>query len=107
MVRCACTTQKLVRCKNEALEGSKNCFVHKKCVKKVSKSKKGAAPKKAKKVAEPKEPKKVSSKKAAPKWVKSKAWESPIPEWMQGAEKIHTKALSPRKPAMSPSWWLQ
>jgi len=98
MVRCKCLTVKGTQCKNDAIKGSKTCAIHKKCKKAAPKARKAST--KAK----------VAKSKAAPRtkespgWVKSKAWESPVPEWMKGGEKIKTKAMSPQN---ADPWWLR
>lgn len=98
MSRCTCKTQKGVQCKKTALAGTKTCQLHKKCKSRVS-SKAAKAPKKvAKKVA------KRVSKRSSPLWIKSKAWESPNPTWLEMDKQIDVKPLSPQN---ADPWWLR
>lgn len=90
MTRCVCKTLKGVQCKRDAVKNTKKCAIHaKKCTQTRTK-KSGRAPKK--------------SSEKSPVWVKSKAWESPVPHWMKGGEKIKTKPMSPQNKDV---WWLQ
>jgi len=98
MSRCNCKTLKGVQCKKSATAGSKTCSFHKNC----------KAPVTAKKVTKPKivtkkTPSKVA-KKSSPQWIKSKAWESPLPEWLKYDRDIGVKPMSPQN---ADPWWLR
>ena len=99
MGRCTCKTIKGTQCKNDATVGTKTCSIHKKCKSRVSKASSKKASKS--KVSKARKPKAV-----AVKWHKSAAWETPVPLWMRGGEKVKTKPLSPKKKTPEP-WWLE
>ena len=125
MTRCTCKTQKGEQCKKDAVAGTKTCTIHKKCksvmpkakksaaVKKVSFATKKAAPKRVVAKARPRRTKALKGEfpddlfsEPEPQWTRSKAWESPVPKWMAGAEKVKAKPLSPKRASPLPAWLL-
>lgn len=126
MTRCTCKTQKGEQCKKDAVAGTKTCVIHKKCKSVMPKTKKSglggrmaagkvtakkAAPKRAVPKAKPRRTKALKGEfpdnlfdEPEPRWTRSKAWESPVPTWMKGAEKVRAKPLSPKRPSPLPEW---